>query len=367
VLDPPNLATVMLSAPAGAGLLRTFLVEAGLGAAVETATLPSVAGWKRDIGVEFTAGDMVENVASGAVGAGGLGVGVKLIGRGLGALSDAWRAARQAGAVPDTTETRAAATVVETARDITEQSPFEDSVEGQAAHLAAMAEAEKAFNEGRMPDVEAEVAHAPPAWRRDFDPTDPVGSTQAFVDEVNAAPAKKLAMDYGEVSAHSVELAESAGVDVKRWRRIIDTSAVRHIDIGHGAPEEALRGQEPITAEGLARIPEIIERAQSIKLEKGSNPNAQDNFRYDVKMPDGTYFYVEEIRTGRQVLAVKTLFKKKGGPPAMDASSPSGTPPPQRPEPSGSAARTSIANKGGHDTKKGDTILITKKGGQNIN
>jgi len=272
VLDPPNLATVMLSAPAGAGLLRTFLVEAGLGAAVETATLPSVAGWKRDIGVEFTAGDMVENVASGAVGAGGLGVGVKLIGRGLGALSDAWRAARQAGAVPDTPETRAAATVVETARDITEQSPFEDSVEGQAAHLAAMAEAEQALANGELPSGRALDDYLNHRRARINDLVERADGATTHAKNEGTNPADADAIFYGRLADWQFEeiIGEASkylpeGHNLGIAQRRMDTNAVHKVLRDHGSDEI------PFKPKDFQSVPDVLERGELVqtKLKKG--------------------------------------------------------------------------------------------------
>lgn len=148
VADPPNLATMMVGAPAGAGILRTALIEARLGIGVELASLPSVAKWRDDIGNPMTAAEAVENVGLAGAGAAGMGAGFKLTGMGMGELLNVYRRARARGDITETHETRAAEQVVEAAQEVMEQSPFEDSLEGQAVHMRALGEAEGALMRG---------------------------------------------------------------------------------------------------------------------------------------------------------------------------------------------------------------------------
>lgn len=321
VLDPINLSTIMLGAPAGAGLLRTFLVEAGLGAGVELATMPSRADWKDQIGSKYTLGDMATDVGLGAVGAGGLGVGIKMVGRGakeafdvtgkgLDKLMDAWRSARQAGAVPDTPETRAAETVVESARDVLEQSPFEDSIEGQAAHMAALAEAHDALAQGKLPTGKALDEYI--SHRRER-----IASMVERVQTKGGPDAGADAIIYGRLSDWQFDEihAEAAkhlpdGHNLRIAQRKMDANSVRKVVKDHG------KDDIPFLDEHFQHIPDVLEQGElvSVQLKDG---------RLGIErraMVDGDWLHAVEVVRNvglknppkKITLDFQTAFWKKG-------------------------------------------------------
>lgn len=71
ITDPPNLFALGLGASAGAGVLRTVLVESLIGAGAEAVIQPKVATYYNELGIDYTAADFIANVAVGGA-AGGL-------------------------------------------------------------------------------------------------------------------------------------------------------------------------------------------------------------------------------------------------------------------------------------------------------
>lgn len=103
----------------------------------------------------------------------------------------------------------------------------------------------------------------------------------------------------------------------------------------HGAAATELpRGLVPVTDADFARLPEIIAAAPAATpvTTKTGRPALQ----YEIRLADGTIYYVEEVRAGRKVLALTTLAKKREGGAPEAGSRPGGGPaPPTRPQRAG--------------------------------
>lgn len=310
VLDPPNLATILVGAPAGAKLLHTFLVEAGLGAGVELATLPSRADWKEQIGSDYGAGDMATDVTLGAVGAGGLGVGVRLLGRGIGGVSDAWRAARQAGTVLDTLETRAAEQVVDAARDITEQSPFEDSIEGHAAHLRGMADAEEAFMRGELPEgraLEEYHAHQRKSISELVDWTLENASGRVGRDKPQGVWYGRFTPGRADDVAEAIRKGTKRNLDLTNAVHRLDEDGISHAMNRHGDD------RIPLEREDLQNIPDVMRTGQIVGATLTDQKLPGVTYR---KLINGRWLYAVEEAHGASkkapTMALKTAYWKYG-------------------------------------------------------
>ena len=92
---------------------------------------------------------------------------------------------------------------------------------------------------------------------------------------------------------------------------LVDAEHVRHIYTNHGTPETELpRGQIPITAEDIAAIPQIIRDPKTEIKYTGKNESGLDTIQYSKKV-NGHIIILEEIRTGKNVLALITMRKMK--------------------------------------------------------
>jgi len=81
--DPVNLVTLPLGAPASAGILRTALIEAGIGAGVESVIQPDVQEFRKQAGLDSGFVPALENVTAAAGGRAVIGAGIKAVARGL--------------------------------------------------------------------------------------------------------------------------------------------------------------------------------------------------------------------------------------------------------------------------------------------
>jgi hypothetical protein len=90
----------------------------------------------------------------------------------------------------------------------------------------------------------------------------------------------------------------------------LDVHGIRHAFNHHGDPKaETNRGQVALTEEDFKKIPFIIKHYDSVKY-AGKTHKGLDILEYR-KQINGTVVYIEEIRTGRKTLTVKTMWKHR--------------------------------------------------------
>ena len=116
-------------------------------------------------------------------------------------------------------------------------------------------------------------------------------------------------VDYINVDGAAAEEARQYGLDIDGYQHVIEGQAVNHIIRRHGNPAvEKTRGQIALTDADLENIADVVSspdaRIYGIKTHDGLDIIASVK-----KMPDGTLALVEEVRTGRRKLGVKTLRK----------------------------------------------------------
>ena len=90
---------------------------------------------------------------------------------------------------------------------------------------------------------------------------------------------------------------------------MVDKFAINHTIKKHGdAVQEKLRGQIAITNEDFELIPKINKSKNIIHLSK--NKFGNDVLLYEAVIKD-TFYYVEEVRTGKKELCMTTMYKRK--------------------------------------------------------
>jgi phage-Barnase-EndoU-ColicinE5/D-RelE like nuclease3 len=104
-------------------------------------------------------------------------------------------------------------------------------------------------------------------------------------------------------------LKAKTGFSLEGYERIVDKSAINHVLKVHGnEKKEALKGQIAVVEKDFENLPEII-KSQNV-IFSGKNKQGKNCLLYEAKIGN-TYYYVEEIRTGRKHLAMQTLYKRK--------------------------------------------------------
>lgn len=114
------------------------------------------------------------------------------------------------------------------------------------------------------------------------------------VQKVTIAPAQPQATQV---------IKDNTGIDVSGYNHEVDNFALQH------SLENHKNDPLPITKNDFALIPDIIKSPDAVEY-VGKTKQMQDAIRYQKRF-NGTTFYVEEVRTGRKTLNLKTMYKTK--------------------------------------------------------
>ncbi|MEL6300277.1 MAG: hypothetical protein AAFV47_09215 [Pseudomonadota bacterium] len=154
--EPYLLATLPFGAGAGVGrsllggAARTFAIEAGIAGATEIPLQAEILAFKRRIDSPYTMTDAASSVVLSALTAGGLASSADLAVRGLPQLIGDYRAAREAGTIPENAEADNAVRILEEAQRRDETRP---QTLTQAQHSDAIDEAIAQFSGGDIAEV----------------------------------------------------------------------------------------------------------------------------------------------------------------------------------------------------------------------
>jgi uncharacterized membrane protein YbhN (UPF0104 family) len=113
----------------------------------------------------------------------------------------------------------------------------------------------------------------------------------------------------GVASVWLVNEAFAQGVRIAGFQHVIDTSAIRHIQLKHGDREsEERRGLVAVTSIDIERIPIILSAPTKLVL-RAINKRGQPLIAYISRDTDTSIVYLEEVRPGKQELATVTMWK----------------------------------------------------------
>ncbi len=117
-------------------------------------------------------------------------------------------------------------------------------------------------------------------------------------DEIAGGSAAKKSVKFGTVDkAEAARIEQATGLKVEGCQHQIDADAIRHS-----------RDEHPnLRREDFERIPQVITAPD--KISRGRTRQGLDAIKYEKKF-NGTTVYVEEVRTGKQVLAMKKVYTK---------------------------------------------------------
>lgn len=132
---------------------------------------------------------------------------------------------------------------------------------------------------------------------------------EKVIENAKNNPNKRVKVEIGEVSSKLSKEARSNGFNIEGYKHDVDVSGVRHTFKQHGTGNEKIDIQTPITEKDIKRIPDIIYNYDKVSFGTKDNKGT-DIIKYQKQMPDGEIFYLEEIRTGKKTLTIKTMYKK---------------------------------------------------------
>jgi valyl-tRNA synthetase len=108
-------------------------------------------------------------------------------------------------------------------------------------------------------------------------------------------------------------LSELIGAEITdEYVHSIDRSSLNHIIKNHGNEKfEEKRGQIAIKEIDLENILDVLKNPEEI-IATPKNNLGNETITFVKKDKDGTYVYIEEIRTGKKELMLNTMYKMKG-------------------------------------------------------
>jgi hypothetical protein len=116
-------------------------------------------------------------------------------------------------------------------------------------------------------------------------------------------------VDCGKItSSQAKKILESTGIDVSGYSRVIELTNVRHILNNHGTRS---KDPYPVDSEELLLVPFILANPDKIIKSKSNSKSNSLEIITSIKAIGDKYLYVEEVRTGRKKLALKTFYKKR--------------------------------------------------------
>lgn len=107
----------------------------------------------------------------------------------------------------------------------------------------------------------------------------------------------------------SEKIEQATGIKLEGYNVALSSDNIRKIIKDHGADNEALRGQVPVTAKELAKIPEIISDSDKISL-SGTTEKGKTALRFE-KNIDGHSVVIEYVSDKRKMLYTQTMYINK--------------------------------------------------------
>ena len=145
----------------------------------------------------------------------------------------------------------------------------------------------------------------------------PSGGFEYYQGDINSLVEESKTTSHGLIkkiispaSERLVNDLNREGVEIDaNYKHTIDNSGIRHILNNHGTEKEYKRGQIPVTDNDFQLIEDIVNNYDEVST--GTNKRGQVVVTYVKSYPDGTTYYVEEVRVGRKELAADTMYKRK--------------------------------------------------------
>lgn len=143
-----------------------------------------------------------------------------------------------------------------------------------------------------------------------------VSTFQDAVQFVRNALANKASVErayMGKVPESTARrVMQETGINIDGMGVMMNGVDVRHIIKSHGDPTlETARGQVMVTAEAIARIPEIIAQPDAVYLSETNDAKGRKAIVFEKRYGD-TYITVQGVSNGKNLLQTDTLYIQKG-------------------------------------------------------
>ncbi len=174
------------------------------------------------------------------------------------------------------------------------QDPFTFDDNGQLIPLS------KRFDSGN-PDMR---------WKDDTDISDIFAKVEKIIDSVSDKKNQHIEV-LRKVSDEEADfLLKKTGLNLKGYSHSIDNYSILHILKKHGSKKELQRGQIPVTIEDIRKFPTIVSDYDDVEYVGKSNIG-RDTIRFEKSIGGNNVLVFEEMRVGKKLLALSTMYIQK--------------------------------------------------------
>lgn len=148
-------------------------------------------------------------------------------------------------------------------------------------------------------------------WRiDDADISDISAKVEKIIDSVSDKKNRHIEVLRKVSDAEADFLLEKTGLDLKGYSHSIDNYSILHILKKHGSKKELQRGQIPVTVEDIRNFPTIVSDYDDVEYVGKSNIG-RDTIRFEKSIDGNNVLVFEEMRVGKKLLALSTMYIQK--------------------------------------------------------
>lgn len=150
----------------------------------------------------------------------------------------------------------------------------------------------------------------PVRWKDDADISDISAKVKKIIDSISDKKNKHIEVLRKISDTEADFLLKKTGLDLKGYSHSIDNYSILHILKKHGSKKELQRGQIPVTIKDIQNFPTIVSDYDDVKY-AGKSKIGRDTIRFEKNIGDNLVLVFEEMRIGKKLLALSTMYIQK--------------------------------------------------------
>ena len=150
----------------------------------------------------------------------------------------------------------------------------------------------------------------PVRWKDDADISDISAKVKKIIDSISDKKNKHIEVLRKISDTEADFLLKKTGLDLKGYSHSIDNYSILHILKKHGSGKELQRGQIPVTIKDIQNFPTIVSDYDDVKY-AGKSKIGRDTIRFEKNIGDNLVLVFEEMRIGKKLLALSTMYIQK--------------------------------------------------------
>ena len=147
-------------------------------------------------------------------------------------------------------------------------------------------------------------------WKDDTDISDVSAKVKKIIDSISDKKNKHIEVLRKISDTEADFLLKKTGLDLKGYSHSIDNYSILHILKKHGSKKELQRGQIPVTIKDIQNFPTIVSDYDDVKY-AGKSRIGRDTIRFEKNIGDNLVLVFEEMRIGKKLLALSTMYIQK--------------------------------------------------------